>query len=77
MILPADTGGDRIDGNDVKKIDRGDGGEKGDEYGIEGLHAFDNVTIELIGPNEGLIPATCGGKGIESTDAGWGIEGGT
>jgi hypothetical protein len=68
VILPADTGGDRIDGNDVKKIGRGNEGKKRDEYGIERLHAFDNVTIELIEPNGGLNPATCEGENIKSTE---------
>ena len=68
MILPADTGRDRIDRDDVKKIDRGDKGKKRDEYRIERLHAFNNVTIELIEPNKGLNPATCEGENIKSTE---------
>ena len=68
MILPADTGGGRINGNGVKKIDRGNEGKERDEYRIGRLHAFNNVTIKLIGPNKGLNPATCEGENIESTE---------
>ena len=68
MILPADTGRDGINGNDVKKIDRGNKGKKRDEYRIERLHAFNNVTIKLIEPNKGLNPATCEGENIKSTE---------
>lgn len=68
MILPADTGRDRIDRDGVKKIDRGDKGKKRDEYRIERLHAFNNVTIKLIEPNKELNPATCEGENIKSTE---------
>ena len=68
MILPAGTGEGRINRNDVKKIDHGNKGKKRDEYRIERLHAFNNVTIIFIEPNRDEIPATCKEKNIKSTE---------
>jgi len=68
VILPAETGRDRINRNDVKKMDRGNKGRKRDEYRIERLHAFNNVTIKLGEPNKELNPATCEGENIKSTE---------
>jgi hypothetical protein len=68
VILPANTGRDRINRNDVKKIDHGNKGKKRDEYRIERLHAFNNVTIIFILPIRLEIPATCKEKNIKSTE---------
>lgn len=68
VILPANTGRDSINRNDVKKIDHGNKGKKRDEYKIERLHAFNNVTIKLIEPNKELNPVTCKEKNIKSTE---------
>ena len=68
MILPAKTGRDRINRNDVKKMDRGNKGRKRDEYRIERLHAFNNVIMKLIEPNKELNPAICKEKNIKSTE---------
>jgi hypothetical protein len=68
VILPAETGRDRINRNDVKKMDHGNKGRKRDEYRIERLHAFNNETIKLREPNKELNPATCKEKNIKSTE---------
>jgi len=68
VILPAGTGKDNINKIDVKKIDHGNKGKKGDEYSIERLHAFNNVIIKFIEPNKELNPAICKEKNIKSTE---------
>jgi len=68
VILPANTGIDSTNRNDVKNIDHGNKGKNRDEYRIERLHAFNNVTIKLIDPNNELNPATCNEKNIKSTE---------
>jgi hypothetical protein len=68
VILPANTGIDSTNRNDVKNIDHGNKGKKRDEYIIERLHALYNVTIKLIDPNKELKPATCKEKNIRSTE---------
>ena len=68
VILPANTGRDKINKKDVKKIDHGNKGKKRNEYSIERLHALINVITKLIEPNKLLNPATCKGKNIKSTE---------
>lgn len=68
VIEPANTGRDNINKIDVKKIDHGNKGKKRDEYSIERLHAFNNVTTKLIEPNNELNPAICKEKNIKSTE---------
>ena len=68
VIDPANTGIDNTNKNEVKNIDHGNNGKKSDEYKIERLHAFNNVTIKLIEPNNELNPATCKEKNIKSIE---------
>ena len=68
VILPANTGRDKINKRDVKKIDHGNKGKNKEEYKIERLQHFNNVTIKLIEPNKELNPATCKENNIKSTE---------
>jgi len=68
VILPASTGREIIKSKLVKKIDHGNKGKNKEEYKIERLTDFNNVTIKLIEPNKELNPATCKENNIKSTE---------
>lgn len=68
VIHPANTGKERINNKEVKKIDQGNKGKNKESCKIERLQAFNKETIKLIEPNKELNPAKCKEKNIKSTE---------
>jgi len=68
VIHPANTGKERINKIEVKKRDQWNKGKNKEEYKMERLPAFNNVTIKLIEPNKEDNPAKCKEKNIKSTE---------